>query len=321
MPWIVGIDEAGYGPNLGPFVMTAVACQVSPRMVSRDLWHVLRAAVRRAGQDEDGRTLVADSKVVFKPARGLLALETGVLSLLAAGLPEDNWSLLACLNHLCPGSCAALTREIWYSGDSRLPLCAGRRDVEAAADRIRIAFQNRRVVCCAIRSIVICPRAFNDLVANSGSKGAVLAHALMELIQHIRAVSPEDEALAFFIDKHGGRNNYAAMLQHVLPDAMIVCRREGASQSCYEAVGLQRKIQFTFEPRADCNHFCVALASMVSKYVREALMAEFNRFWLTLLPALRPTAGYPGDAARFLCDVQPALEQLGIHESAIWRSK
>ena len=28
MPWIVGIDEAGYGPNLGPFVMTAVASRV-----------------------------------------------------------------------------------------------------------------------------------------------------------------------------------------------------------------------------------------------------------------------------------------------------
>jgi ribonuclease HII len=321
MPWIVGVDEAGYGPNLGPFVMTAVACQVSPRLVGRDLWQVLRAAVRRADEAEDGRTLVADSKLIYTPARGLLALETGVLAMLAAALPEDDWSLSACLNRLCPVSCAALAREVWYRGDSRLPLSAVRRDVENAANRFHVTCQKRRVACCAIRSIVICPRAFNELVAVWGSKGAVLAHGLLELIQHIRAVSPDGEPLAFFIDKHGGRNNYAAILQHALPDAMIVCRREGAAQSCYAALGLRREMRFTFEPRADSSHFCVALASMVSKYLREALMGEFNRFWQTHLPALKPTAGYPSDAARFLRDVQPAMQQLGVHESAIWRRK
>jgi len=54
----------------------------------------------------------------------------------------------------------------------------------------------------------------------------------------------------------------------------------------------------TFQPRADQSYFCVALASMVSKYLRELLMGEFNRFWQEHVPGLRPTAGYPTDAAR-----------------------
>src|SRR5262249_30245536 len=61
MAWIIGIDEAGYGPNLGPFVMTAVACRVPEALSEADLWHILRAAVRRHPSTDDGRLLVEDS--------------------------------------------------------------------------------------------------------------------------------------------------------------------------------------------------------------------------------------------------------------------
>ena len=74
-------------------------------------------------------------------------------------------------------------------------------------------------------------------------------------------------------------------------------------------------------PRADAEHFCVALASMVSKYLREVLMLEFNRFWQGHVPGLKPTAGYPGDAARFFDAIRPAAKLLGIPEAALWRRK
>ncbi len=68
MAWIVGIDEAGYGPNLGPFVMSAVAFRIPGADANADLWSILSAAVRRPGNGgADRRIVVGDSKLVYSP--------------------------------------------------------------------------------------------------------------------------------------------------------------------------------------------------------------------------------------------------------------
>ena len=85
MAWIVGVDEAGYGPNLGPFVMTSVACRVDDALADACLWSALRPAVRRAADADDGRLAVDDSKAVYSTTRGLAALERGVLAALWRG--------------------------------------------------------------------------------------------------------------------------------------------------------------------------------------------------------------------------------------------
>ncbi len=97
--------------------------------------------------------------------------------------------------------------------------------------------------------------------------------------------------------------------------------QEGMSASVYRVLGMGREMRLTFQPRADTAHFCTALASMVSKYVRERLMEEFNHFWRERTPGLKPTAGYPGDAKRFYDAIRPTAERLGIAEAALWRRK
>jgi hypothetical protein len=166
--------------------------------------------------------------------------------------------------------------------------------------------------------VVVCADRFNELVERWGTKGTVLGQCLAELLAHI---PDDDEPVHYCIDKHGGRNFYAAMLQQALPDGMVVAREEGSLRSRYEVLGMTRPIHFTFEPRADTAHLCVALASMASKYLRELLMGEFNQFWQTKVPGLKPTAGYPGDASRFFRAIRPTAKRLGIPERALWRQK
>jgi hypothetical protein len=319
MAWVIGIDEAGYGPNLGPFVMTAVALRV-PDDGAGDLWQRLAAAVRRDTDAADDRLLVADSKVVYSASRGLRQLERAVL---AASLPDESNGgppLGQYIEGLYASSHAALRREPWYSGTTSLPVEG--EPAPCAEDRARFAAACRQagVACGLVRGVVVCPEQFNALTAAAGSKGAVLYHGLAELVRECWRLGG-DEPLTFFIDKHGGRNTYAAMLQDAVPEGMILAHHESMARSVYSVAKASRPVRWTFQPRADAEHFSVALASMVSKYVREVLMGEFNRFWQRQVPGLKPTAGYPGDARRFYDAIRPAAERLGIPEAALWRRR
>jgi hypothetical protein len=316
LPWVIGIDEAGYGPNLGPLVMSAVACHVPEGMHEHDLWELLRAGVRRHGEPADQRVVVADSKLVFSQTRGLADLERGVLATGYFEQPPTNLS--AYVNWAAPGAEAELCRECWYRGDSPAPAAAEPDHCRQSRELFRAACQETGVAWAAARSFIVCPRRFNDILDQTGSKAAVLAQGVHHFLRHRFG---DGEPVFFFIDKQGGRNNYAPMLQHALPEGMVLAREEGRERSVYRWVGGPREMCFTFTPRADVAHLCVALASMVSKYLREMLMAEFNRYWQTHVPDLKPTAGYPGDALRYFEAIRPHLNQLGIDERSVWRRK
>jgi ribonuclease HII len=315
MTWVLGIDEAGYGPNLGPFVMTAVACRAPD--AAADLWQLLGACLRRGGEPRDDRLLVDDSKVVYATGKGLSGLERGVFTALA--LP----ALL--LNHLierlCPAAAAELAREVWFAGDSALPVDVELAELAPLRERFEQTCRDAGVGGWWARSVVVCPERFNALVQAADSKGAVLADGFVQLLCAGVGATAGEEPLTVFVDKQGGRNTYAAQVQQALPGGMVTAVEERAERSYYRVKGLSRPMELLFEPRADGQRLCVALASMVSKYLRELFMGEFNRFWLKHVPGLKPTAGYPGDAWRFLEAIRPAAANLQVPEAVIWRQR
>jgi ribonuclease HII len=317
MAWIIGIDEAGYGPNLGPFVMTSVECQVPDESVGSNLWSLLSRAVRPSCVPADDRLLIDDSKVLFSQTKGLSGLERGVHATLGCvgQLRFHQW-----LADRCADGSQELVAEPWYEGDSSIPAAAGLEQVLELNARFSDACTEAGISGFRARCVVLCAPRFNSLTQSGGSKGAVLAHALAVLLKKAEAETSSGPA-HFFVDKHGGRNTYAAFIQHALPDGVVVARLESMERSVYRVHGFDRCVEMTFQPRADAEHFCVALASMVSKYIRELCMAEFNRFWTGRIPGLRPTAGYPGDAARFWAAIQPTVKKMGLSEACVWRSR
>ena len=193
--------------------------------------------------------------------------------------------------------------------------------IRRGAARFHRLCAKRQVTWGIVRSVIVCAPRFNELVDRWGSKGAVLGLAMTELIRACCNPDATAEPVAFIVDKHGGRNQYSALLQYAFDDAPVLAREENADCSHYEAIGLDRSVTVTFRPRADARNFCVALASMVSKYLREVCMHEFNRYWQDKVPGVKPTAGYPGDSQRFFDEIRAAAARLGIAETSLWRQR
>ncbi len=318
MAWQVGLDEAGYGPNLGPFVMTLVACRVPDEHAETSLWELLKPAVRRQGDRADARLLVADSKQVYAPPGGLLGLEAGVLSAL---VPVDTaLALDGLLRSLSPDGLTELRGEFWFTGTTAIPTALPCDDWRAKRETLQSACAAAGVEWGFVRSVVVCTPRFNTLVEKWNSKAAVLQTGLVELVRACMAATT-DEPMRFVVDKHGGRDRYSALLQEAFDEGITLVEEEGRQRSVYRVMGWDRPIRVQFQPKADVEHFPVALASMVSKYLRELFMGEFNAYWAQQIPGIAPTAGYPLDAKRFLTEIEPKLAPLGITPQRLWRSR
>src|SRR5688572_2415735 len=81
MLYLLGTDEAGYGPNLGPLVVAATLWKVNgvgfqPNLP--DLYELLASGVTSDPTDE-ARLALADSKQLYASGDSLALLERGVL--------------------------------------------------------------------------------------------------------------------------------------------------------------------------------------------------------------------------------------------------
>jgi ribonuclease HII len=317
MPWVVGIDEAGYGPNLGPLVQAAVALHLPDDDHSG--WETLKPVVRRCHEKADGRLLIDDSKKVYTRG-GLAGLELASYGLFGT-IPQP---VSAFLKYAEQESRDDLARECWFNQSEQLP-------IEVAADSLLEAMGNwadsYRPGTMALRTLLVPTPRFNRICDETGTKAAVLSNGLVSLLRSILDVGEvgiqeyENQPLLFLCDKHGGRNFYGAMLQEAFPNGWIVPERESADESRYRVELLDRPITIIFRPRADGDSIAVALASMLCKYLREVCMRQFNLFWAKHVPGIRPTAGYPLDARRFFDEIKPAMARLGLTDDQVWRKR
>jgi len=316
MSTVIGMDEAGYGPNLGPLVVTATAWDVEGDPTKIDFWALLDGVVSQKAPRDKNRLHIADSKKVYTPAKGIRELEKSVLCLLR--LVGQKPQTFQELRHFVTAGTEQGNSEAepWFeNADLPLPQVACPDEIEQTAQRLQSACNEQGIRLKEIRSDVVLTERFNRLTTQYDSKGVTLSKISMGLIQSLWDPDAAEKTLVI-ADKHGGRNRYDGLLDEILDGQMIFRLEEGTHLSNYR-VG---NAEVRFQTKAEA-HFPVAVSSLFCKYLRELSMDLFNRFWCGHVPGLKPTKGYPVDAKRFRADVELAKKELEINDQIFWRSR
>lgn len=307
-----GIDEAGYGPMLGPLCVGLCVLKVddwSEHDRAPDLWAVLRRAIARSLKGRGRRIVVTDSKKLKLAnlrhgqtgPHPLTHLERTALCFLNAGgaAPATDEELFDALG-------LRLEARDWYAGETiALPVAHQAAALRLDSNLLKVALEKHGICVSAMRCLALCEGAFNDVVRETGSKAET---TLAAVTGHVRALlsslprGGDRHSVRIVCDRLGGRARYREALASRLDGTTVEVLEETDAWSRYRIESSD--ITLTFMPEAETRHMPVALASIIAKYTRELAMARFNRYWCRRAPELRPTAGYTTDARRWLADTE-----------------
>lgn len=319
MAVLAGIDEAGFGPLLGPLVVSSSAFRVDAAHLGADLWQVLRRSIGKTRKHLAGRLLVTDSKKAYKRAEGMGHLERSVLAALAS-LGQGPAKVDDLLAFLCPECLPRLLEYPWYDDIRRRALEAGRMDVQIAAQVLADNMTQAGAKLLRLQCRCLDVAHYNTLVGHMRNKSQVLFVATTQLLQQVLDACPDLE-VRILVDRQGGRVRYREHLLRSFPGMELRIVHECDERSAYELRTGSRRIELSFEVGADQKHLAVSLASMVSKYVRELLMESMNGYFTRMNPALKPTAGYWTDGLRFLDELRTHLPQFEIDSHRLVRCR
>ncbi len=305
----LGIDENGLGPRLGPLVVTAVAAEVDEKGALALTKKPKGRLRERLGDSKDlvafGRAGLAEAWARAIPST-LGRACTSPAELLETIALDDKSTLLApCPNRTHVAQC--WTHASHFGAEKALVNLLTKDLARLEKRGIRIA---------SVKSVIVCNSALNQAASKGTSRFRVDLSAMERLLLSARAEFGEE--IDAVCGKVGGFDRYPPQFSH-LSGYLYSTLEEGRAASRYRIAGLGR---VSWVRDADASHLLVSMASLVGKWVREALMGNIVRFYQAHESDVAPASGYHDPVTtRFIESTEATRKRLAIVSSCFEREK
>ena len=224
--FILGTDEAGYGPNLGPLVISVSVWTAERDLDGTEMYKRLRPVVCQASNKKElksapGAFLLDDSKKLYqgRKAAGLKHLEYALLSALRSlDRLEDNACFSDLFNALTV--CNEQTYQLppWDIPESTsLPIDADKTCLDETTAAFKRIQEESGIHLTDLRSDVVFPARFNAQCDALSNKSTLLSKTTLNLLKSALKNCPGETVV--WCDKHGGRNFYADLLNDCFNDS------------------------------------------------------------------------------------------------------
>ena len=281
VPLLVGIDENGLGPRLGPLIVTAVTARCEGK----------GEKLANGPPGKSFRTRLGDSKDLVAHGNSSLgeAWARAIAGLTGRGKEATTPDALVAamcidgpitLRSRCPSAHEA---QCW-SAESETFTAEAKTLAGVTKDLERLAAKG--VTIARVDVAVVCTERLNDAVVRGLSRFVVDLHTMERLALTVRGASNED--LSATCGKVGGYNRYG---DHFGPlsGRLHAIVTEGRARSEYQFPGLGR---MAFVRDADATNLLVGMASLVGKWVRDLLMDRVVRYHRLHNENLPAASGY-----------------------------
>ncbi|MEM0925815.1 MAG: hypothetical protein AAGJ83_07240, partial [Planctomycetota bacterium] len=267
--YLIATDEAGYGPKLGPLVITASIWRLPRSVDSKDPTALQACFSKLIEPIEIERSVLSvdDSKVVFKPRSrrnqhhdageypAYFTLERAT----AAGLRwlHPTTASMGVQAILQPEDINEIGERRWLQGllESQIGL--------EVADPVVSHWNVGDAKLMGIKSRIITASKFNAICETGLNKSDLLSSVTLDLVRRALAVLPDDGAECIVrCDRHGGRRYYSGPLQSVFPESLPMILEENSRESLYRVEEGRFRFQIAFTVKGD-RFAPVAFSSMV----------------------------------------------------------